>query len=213
LKAAYGFAVSISETGTLKGTLKLSFAFAQNAVEGARADGVRGGVAGALNTFNPLYALGVAGVDTKQAVEKGDYEAAAKGVTAGLLTIGAAVIGGKGSGAKGGAALEGSVLRAESPLQGSLLRQQLAAEEVTGTQMPSQITGYTRHGLEQAIIRDGVGVSAQAIVDAVRNPSSVFGNPNGTIGYVGSSATVVLNAAGKVVTTWANGEAGLRVPF
>ena len=32
------------------------------------------------------------------------------------------------------------------------------------------ITGYTRHGIEQAMYREGVGVSTSAILDTVRNP-------------------------------------------
>jgi filamentous hemagglutinin len=104
-------------------------------------------------------------------------------------------------------------MRAESALQGSLLRQQLAAEEVAGAQMPSQISGYTIHGLDQAISRDGAGVAVRAIGDAVSNPLSVFGRPNGTFGFVGQNATVILNANGEVVTTWANGAAGLRLPW
>lgn len=36
------------------------------------------------------------------------------------------------------------------------------------------ITGYTRHGLQQAIERDGHGVSPRAILDAVKNPQNSF---------------------------------------
>ena len=39
--------------------------------------------------------------------------------------------------------------------------------------MGSKITGYTKHGLNQAISRQGVGVSPQAILDAVKNPVKV----------------------------------------
>ncbi|NLC83368.1 MAG: hypothetical protein GX748_19510 [Lentisphaerae bacterium] len=65
------------------------------------------------------------------------------------------------------------------------------------------MTGYTKHGINQAISRDGGhGVSTAAILDAVRNPQSITPQANGTIKYVGQSATVVLNQQGKVVTTW-----------
>jgi RHS repeat-associated protein len=115
-------------------------------------------------------------------------------------------------------ALEGIGMRGESALQGSLLRQQLAAEEIAGAQMPSGIGGYAGHGLEQAISRDGVGVSLRGIRDAVASPLSIFGkpagpHPAGTFGFVGRDATVVLNADGKIVTTWARGSAGFRLPF
>jgi hypothetical protein len=70
-KAGFNFAASIAETGTLKGSIKLVLAAAQNAVAGGRGDGVLGGVAGVANTLNPLYALGVAGVDAKAGIETG----------------------------------------------------------------------------------------------------------------------------------------------
>ncbi len=110
-------------------------------------------------------------------------------------------------------ALENGAMGAESALQASLLPQQLAAEEIAGARMPSEISGYTIHGLDQAISRDGAGVAVRAIGDAVQNPLSVFGSPNGTFGFVGQNATVILNANGEVVTTWANGAAGLRLPW
>jgi hypothetical protein len=66
-----------------------------------------------------------------------------------------------------------------------------------------QITGYTRHGLNQAISRDGgQGVSASAILDAVRNPQSATLQANGTTKFIGESATVVINPQGKIVTVW-----------
>jgi hypothetical protein len=52
------------------------------------------------------------------------------------------------------------------------LRAQLAAEEVAGARLPQAITGYARHGLNQAISREGVGVSTRAILDAFKNPEA-----------------------------------------
>jgi hypothetical protein len=66
-------------------------------------------------------------------------------------------------------------------------------------QLAADITGFTRHGINQAITR---GVSPSAILDAVRNPLQVLPQPNGTIRYVGSNAVVVLNPSGQVVTVW-----------
>ena len=74
-----------------------------------------------------------------------------------------------------------------------------------------QITGYTRHGLNQAISRDEVGVSTQAILDAVRNPTRVIEQANGAVQYIGQNATVILNRAGEVITTWARNVAGWRL--
>jgi uncharacterized protein RhaS with RHS repeats len=61
------------------------------------------------------------------------------------------------------------------------------------------ITGFTRHGLNQAINR---GVSPGAMCDAVNNPISVTERSNGTTRYTGAGAVVVLNPAGRVVTVW-----------
>lgn len=75
-----------------------------------------------------------------------------------------------------------------------------------------KITGYTKHGTEQALGRDGgIGVSNKAITDAVNNPvKPPIPQSGGTTKYIGKDATVVLNQDGKVVTTWANSSAGTR---
>ena len=62
-------------------------------------------------------------------------------------------------------------------------------------EVESPIRGYTRHGLNQAISRDGGrGVSPQAINEAVRSPVSVQTGNNGTTIYTGPNATVILNS-------------------
>jgi RHS repeat-associated protein len=73
-----------------------------------------------------------------------------------------------------------------------------------------RITGFTRHGLNQAISRDGGGVSTRAMADAVKNPLKVVAGAR-TTKYIGRDAVVVLNKAGKVVTTWARNSAGRRL--
>ena len=74
------------------------------------------------------------------------------------------------------------------------------------------ITGVTKHGINQAISRDGVGVADRSILDAVKNPTQVVQQSDGRTMYVGKDATVIINAQGKVITTWANGSAGARIP-
>jgi hypothetical protein len=86
----------------------------------------------------------------------------------------------------------------------------LAAEEGTAG-VEAAITGFTRHGLEQALGREGVGVSEQAMLDAVNAPEQIIKGTNGTTRFVGKDATVVLNSEGSVVTTWANSSAGTRI--
>ena len=77
------------------------------------------------------------------------------------------------------------------------------------------ITGYTQHGLDSAMAHDGVGVSPSAILDAVRNPTSVIEQTGNALGnamkYIGQNAVVVLNQAGKVITTWAITHLGWRL--
>jgi hypothetical protein len=72
-------------------------------------------------------------------------------------------------------------------------------------------TGYTKHGLNQAISRDGVGVAGHAILDAVRNPIKTIAQSEGRVKYVGQNATVVLNEAGEVLTTYARNSNGWRI--
>lgn len=65
------------------------------------------------------------------------------------------------------------------------------------------ITGFTRHGLNQTISRGGVGVSNKAILNTMRNPTSITQQTaNGTVKFKGKEATVVLNNQGKVVTAY-----------
>jgi RHS repeat-associated protein len=85
-----------------------------------------------------------------------------------------------------------------------------AAEE-GGAAIEAEITGFTRHGLAQAISREGVGVNEQAMLDAVNAPTKVINQADGTTRFVGKDATVILNQEGRVVTTWANSSAGTRI--
>lgn len=65
------------------------------------------------------------------------------------------------------------------------------------------ITGFTRHGINQVISRGGVGVSNQAILATMRNPTRIYSQiSNQSIRYVGPNATVVTNQSGKVITAW-----------
>jgi len=84
----------------------------------------------------------------------------------------------------------------------------LAAE---GGGVAGKITGFTKHGLNQAISRDGVGVSSKAILDAVKSPQSIVSQGKGVVKYVGEHATVILNGAGKVITTWAHDASAWRI--
>lgn len=71
-------------------------------------------------------------------------------------------------------------------------------------QPPTEITGYTDHGLAQVIGRDGGrGVNASSLLDAFRNPRKiVFQDEAGTWKFVGKDATVILNTFGEVITAY-----------
>ena len=84
-----------------------------------------------------------------------------------------------------------------------------AAEAVA--ESPSVIAGFTNHGLEQVMGRDGgIGVSDAALNDAVMSPVEITPQAGGAMKYVGSNATVVLNSDGKVITAWATNSSGTR---
>ena len=72
------------------------------------------------------------------------------------------------------------------------------------------IKGFTIHGKESALFHDGHGVNASAMQNAVRHPSKVVQQSNGGIKYIGKNAVVVLNKAGKVITTYAKNHHGWR---
>jgi hypothetical protein len=76
---------------------------------------------------------------------------------------------------------------------------------------PSEISGMTEHGRERAEGRDGVGVSDEAMADAVAHPTvPPAPQANGTFRYEGRDAVVSLNERGEVVTTWARTSNGWR---
>jgi RHS repeat-associated protein len=66
-----------------------------------------------------------------------------------------------------------------------------------------KIVGYTAHGLEQAMERDGGrGVNPGAMLNAVKNPVQIVEQAEGAVKFIGDKATVVLNVAGEIITTW-----------
>ena len=63
----------------------------------------------------------------------------------------------------------------------------------------TKITGFTKHGINQAIQR---GVTPDRILGTLRNPVKIVHQSGGRIKYIGQKATVVVNKVGKVITTW-----------
>jgi uncharacterized protein RhaS with RHS repeats len=80
---------------------------------------------------------------------------------------------------------------------------------------PDSISGFTRHGMNDAIDREGVGVSEEAMHDAVKNPTrapELQAHSEGpTYKFTGKNAVVVLNNGGKVVSTWSRNSAAWRI--
>ena len=111
----------------------------------------------------------------------------------GVAGVGASVLG-------FGLAAIGSSILGLAPLAPPLVPvAQKAIEECERRPIGGVITGFTRHGLNQAISREGFGVSPQAILHTVRNGVPTL-QSNGTIKYVSDQATVVVNQSGVVVT-------------
>jgi len=80
-----------------------------------------------------------------------------------------------------------------------------------GLPVNNKITGWTTHGRDQALGRDGgVRVSNNAMVDAVNNPVKVINQSGGRTRFEGNNAVVVLNQRGEVVTVWPRGRAGIQ---
>ena len=77
---------------------------------------------------------------------------------------------------------------------------------------PTKITGFTKHGINRAISRDGHGVADKALLDTVKNYKKI--EPQGLFRskfkFVGKNAVVILNKTGKVITAWAKNKAGRR---
>jgi len=110
---------------------------------------------------------------------------------------------------------------AAADAEGLAIATRSAAQDAEGAEeaatAPTKITGYaigrdgSRHGLQQAISRDGGrGVSPQAMLDAVRSGQPQYQAARGTWKYVGDDAVVVLNSRGQVVTAWSRGSKGWR---
>lgn len=84
-------------------------------------------------------------------------------------------------------------------------------EAIASDRWSELVTGWTRHGTEQAMARDGHGVSDQAMQDALDNPELVFTDmKRRTTQWWGRNAIVVLNETGGIVTTWARNQRGWR---
>ncbi len=67
-----------------------------------------------------------------------------------------------------------------------------------------KITGYTKHGIESAMGHDNHGIHPSAILDIVKNPLKVIDQGvRETTKYVSRKGAVILNRAGKIVTTYA----------
>jgi RHS repeat-associated protein len=75
--------------------------------------------------------------------------------------------------------------------------------------------GYTEHGLWQVLNRENVGVSENALRQAIRNPISMsesFDVRGRAVKYVGQDATAVLNDNREVISAWARNRNGHRYP-
>jgi len=68
---------------------------------------------------------------------------------------------------------------------------------------PDELTGYTKHGIDSAISHNDVGVKPSAILDTIKNPTSItYDVGRQTFKFMGEQAVLVLNQSGEVVTTY-----------
>ncbi len=90
---------------------------------------------------------------------------------------------------------------------------QLAAEQAAGVRMPTEIVGYTKHGINHAISREGTGINPKSILDIWRNPVNIQYYPTKygpKSRLMGEDAVIAVNPKGEVVTMWKNSKAGAR---
>ncbi|MFY9553322.1 MAG: RHS repeat-associated core domain-containing protein [Blastocatellia bacterium] len=128
--------------------------------------------------------------------------------------IGTVAIGATGGAAAyaGGVVLAGSSLTTLEIGEAGVTVAEVEQAAAAGNVVAETITGYTKHGINSAISHDGVGVSARAILDAVKNPIKLTLQSGGRVRIDGKDATVILNQVGKIITTWARSSAGTRIP-
>lgn len=154
------------------------------AIAGAVATGaIATGVVGGVTAFAGLGSLGFMSAEIQEATGNGNWIIDSTGMSQGLYNgflLGTASIATLGSIASFG-------MLATNPM-----------------------TGFTKHGLSQALTRDGHSVARKAILNAVKRPLSVIDQGAKGVKYVGKLATVVLNSTGKVITTWATTSARWR---
>lgn len=76
---------------------------------------------------------------------------------------------------------------------------------------PTQITGFTKHGLNNSISRNGHGVNSRTLIKTIKNPEKIVSQSfNTKFKFIGKDAVVILNKTGKVITTWAKHKTGWR---
>lgn len=118
------------------------------------------------------------------------------------------------AGSLGSEVLSSAKSAASSLVNKARLNMQLAAEQAAGTRMPTQITSYSDHALDQIAGRDGgIGVKQSALLDAWANPVKIEYVPSRygpTFRLTGGDAVVVVNNEGKVVTGWAKTSLGTK---
>ncbi len=143
-----------------------------------------------MGQFQTAIGAGMLYEKTKSDWNTGDTRTRANIVGNVVGEIGIAVAGSKGAGSLGKAGVVSDVVKVSEVAN--------VEKSVGGV-----ISGYTRHGLNQAIGRDaGRGVKATEMLDAVKNPNKVVNQSNGGIRYEGSGAKVVVNSDGKVISTF-----------
>lgn len=87
-----------------------------------------------------------------------------------------------------------------SPTKNKIVKISIDNKGILG--VPTELTGYTRHGINQSISHDDVGVSPKAILDTLKHPSKIEVMANGTYKFISEKANIVLNKTGKIITAF-----------
>lgn len=107
-----------------------------------------------------------------------------------------------------GRKLAGSTIKSELSLT-ALATEQIFGQKILsfasdkGLTIAGNLTGYTKHGLNQTIGRNfGRGVNARAILDALKHPKDIIMQAKGSKKFIGKEATVILSPQGKLITAY-----------
>jgi RHS repeat-associated protein len=168
----------------------------------------------ATSDFSSVYQCncqGLVNTIADESVRKGTTVALAAGTAVVIGTGAGVVMAATGTAAGAGITTLGLTGAGTSTAATTTAAATTVAASQSSSVIGNAITGFTKHGINQAISREGSGVATRAILNTLKNPTKVIQQADGTVKVIGKDAGVVLNQAGKVITTWARNSASPRI--